>query len=93
MEHYWLVCYDICNVKRLRKVVKLMEGYGKRVQKSVFECWLYDSQLRKLKSELDRCIDSNEDDIRFYNLCTTCRNVTEKYTQTPLREQEKYFII
>ena len=38
--HWWLVCYDVRDPKRLRKAAKHMEGYGERMQYSVFRCWL-----------------------------------------------------
>ena len=36
----YLVIYDICNDKIRRKIVKLLEAYGYRVQYSAFECSL-----------------------------------------------------
>src|SRR5262249_25938031 len=38
--HWWLVCYDVRDPDRLRKTAKHLEGYGERVQYSVFRCWL-----------------------------------------------------
>ncbi|HHP7244558.1 MAG TPA: CRISPR-associated endonuclease Cas2, partial [Elainellaceae cyanobacterium] len=35
-----LVVYDIANNRRRQKLSKLLEGYGRRVQESVFECFL-----------------------------------------------------
>ena len=37
---WWLVCYDVHDPDRLRKCAKHMEGYGVRVQYSVFRCWM-----------------------------------------------------
>jgi CRISPR-associated protein Cas2 len=37
-----LVTYDISDNKRRTKLATFLEGYGRRVQKSVFECWLTD---------------------------------------------------
>ncbi len=34
----YLVSYDICDPKRLRRVAKILEGFGTRLQYSVFEC-------------------------------------------------------
>ena len=38
MRQSYLVCYDISDDKRLRKVFKTMRGYGDHLQYSVFEC-------------------------------------------------------
>ena len=47
-----VVSYDISDDKRRRMVAKLLEGYGYRVQYSVFECDLSLKQLQKLRREL-----------------------------------------
>ena len=38
MRTTYLVCYDICDDKRLKKVFKVMRNYGDHLQYSVFEC-------------------------------------------------------
>lgn len=68
-----LVTYDVSTVtpegrRRLRKVAKLCEGYGMRVQKSVFEIVCTEQELLTLLDELDRIIDESEDSIRIYRV-------------------------
>jgi len=63
---FWIVSYDIPNDKRRRKVAKILEGYGRRAQYSVFECEINSEQGEKLERALQRVIDAEEDDIRFY---------------------------
>ncbi len=63
---FWIVSYDIPNDKRRGKVAKILEGYGRRAQYSVFECEISDEQREKLERALKREIDAGEDDIRFY---------------------------
>jgi len=46
---WYLVCYDIRNPKRLRKAAKHIEGYGTRMQYSIFRCWLSPQQMQRLK--------------------------------------------
>lgn len=48
----YLVSYDISSNRRRRKVAKLMENYGTRVQYSVFECKLEKSVFNKMYQEL-----------------------------------------
>jgi CRISPR-associated protein Cas2 len=57
-----LVVYDINTTtpegeRRLRTVAKICEGYGQRVQKSVFECRLDRSGLLRLTDQLKRTIN------------------------------------
>ena len=73
MNKFFVICFDISNDKNRRKVVKLLENIGKRVQKSVFECFLNDKQFITLKNQLEKNIDQNTDSIRYYQLCATCR--------------------
>ena len=63
---YWIVSYDIPSDKRRKKVAKILEGYGRRAQYSVFECEITGEQCDKLERALKRTIDADEDDIRFY---------------------------
>ena len=52
---FYVVVYDIPNDKRRKKVSDLLEGYGQRVQYSVFECTLtqakYDNCARGSRKE------------------------------------------
>ncbi len=68
-----LVAYDVSTESaagraRLRKVAKTCEGFGQRVQKSVFECVLSEAQLLQLEHRLQRVIDTEIDSLRIYRL-------------------------
>lgn len=64
-----VVSYDISNDKRRRKVAGVLEGYGYRVQYSVFECELTANQMRELKKAVRLYVKTQEmDSIRFYPL-------------------------
>ena len=67
-----VVSYDIVADKRRRKVMKVLEGFGERVQYSVFECHLRAQDLDRLRRRLKHLISVEEDDIRFYQLCEGC---------------------
>ena len=54
--------------KRLRRVAKVCENYGQRVQNSVFECSLDSAQLVLVKGTLLKEIDTKKDSLRFYKL-------------------------
>ena len=67
-----LVTYDVARdekgEKRLRKVSKILENYGQRVQYSVFECLVDPSQWIELKNKLLKTINPKYDSLRFYSL-------------------------
>jgi CRISPR-associated protein Cas2 len=68
----WLVAYDICDPKRLRKVAQTCEDFGCRRQYSVFFCRLSATDMVKLKSRLYDIIDLQEDQVLFIPLCPRC---------------------
>ncbi|MGL4409128.1 MAG: CRISPR-associated endonuclease Cas2 [Zoogloea sp.] len=64
-----LVCYDIADDRRRLKVAQVLEGYGVRVQKSVFECALDASREAELRDRLARLAEPGLDRVRYYHLC------------------------
>lgn len=64
----FLVCYDICDEKRLRRVYQTMRGYGDRVQYSIFRCPLSALQLAQLKDVLTRIVAPSEDQVLILRL-------------------------
>lgn len=76
METY-LVAYDICDPKRLRKVARTCEDFGQRRQYSVFLCRLTALSLVKLKSRLYDIIDLERDQVLFIPLCDRCAALME----------------
>lgn len=68
-----LITYDVntetaAGKARLRKVAKQCVNYGRRVQNSVFECIVDNTQCLLLKSTLAEIIDKDVDSLRFYYL-------------------------
>lgn len=68
-----LITYDVrtdseAGQKRLRRVAKVCQDYGQRVQKSVFECLVDPEQWVRLKSRLLKEVNLDEDSLRFYFL-------------------------
>lgn len=77
-----LITYDVRTVtgagqKRLRKVAKICQNYGQRVQNSVFECIVDATQFASLKIELSYIIDDSQDSLRFYQLGKNYKNKVE----------------
>jgi CRISPR-associated protein Cas2 len=68
-----LVTYDVATDtaagrRRLRRVAKVCEAHGQRVQKSVFECVVNAAELELLKHRLAGELDAREDNLRLYRL-------------------------
>lgn len=61
----YIVCYDICDAKRLRKVYRTMRGFGEHWQYSVFHCELTPARKVRLRSLLEDIIDHSEDQVLF----------------------------
>lgn len=87
-----MVSYDIKDDSIRRKVQKIMEDFGERVQYSVFECLLTESQYKAMKDKIQGIID-NSDSVRFYMLCDSCNKKIEFSGYSKILYDEKYFII
>ena len=57
-KYIYLVCYDIRDPRRWRKCYKIMNGYGERLQYSVFRCSLTEKQLAELRWKLVKVLDT-----------------------------------
>lgn len=77
---------DAAGQKRLRKVAKICERHGMRVQNSVFEVLVDAAQLVSLKKELEKTIDMTQDSIRFYRLGNAYEGRIETMGKKPLVE-------
>jgi CRISPR-associated protein Cas2 len=68
---WYLICYDVREDKRLRKCAKHLEGYGERLQYSIFRCWLTTRRMEQLRWELTQLLEP-EDDVLVIPLCARC---------------------
>ena len=69
----YVIAYDIPSDRRRTRIAQTLEGHGERVQYSVFECTLRREDLKRLRERLKPLLVPEEDDVRFYRLCETCR--------------------
>ena len=79
-----LVTYDVATAekagqRRLRRVARVCEDYGVRVQKSVFECQVGQKEWVQLRAGLLKEIKADEDSLRFYFLDQTAKAKTEHH--------------
>ena len=68
----YVVAYDIPDDKRRTKVHKILLGYGKWTQYSLFECFLTRRQMALLHAKLAEHLIPRKDSVRFYPLCANC---------------------
>lgn len=66
MEKY-LIIYDIIDNKKRYRLVKVLEGFGVRVQKSAFETMLTKDKLKSLISKCKKYV-AEEDSLRIYRI-------------------------
>jgi CRISPR-associated protein Cas2 len=77
-----LVSYDVSTEsdggkRRLRRIAKLCENHGQRVQFSVFECLVDPVTWTKLRAKLEKEFDPEYDSLRFYFLGKNWKNRVE----------------
>lgn len=78
MKYNWLISYDIRDAKRLRKVAKFMEGYGVRLQYSVFKVNGTDRDIEKIRFELSKKIEDS-DSVLYFKFCENCSKKIQSY--------------
>ena len=75
---FFLICFDVVEDRTRTRVVKIIKQYGRRVQKSVFECSpMTEEQFVKMSRQLEDAIDHTQDSIRYYPLCKGCLSKVE----------------
>jgi len=79
-----VVTYDVSTEtaagrRRLRRVARVCEGMGQRVQKSVFECQVDEMQLEQLERALLAEIDEAQDNLRFYRITESAHLRVKQY--------------
>ena len=79
-----VVTYDVSTEtaagrRRLRRVARVCESTGQRVQKSVFECQVNEMQLEQLERALLAEIDEAQDNLRFYRITESAHLRVKQY--------------
>ena len=68
VRNTFIVCYDISNDLRLRRVHKTMCGFGDRLQYSVFECRFSAADVARCKHAIGKIIHTREGQVLFVDL-------------------------
>lgn len=95
---YVLVTYDVSTKtsagrRRLRQAAKTCLDYGQRVQNSVFECKVDPGQYTELKAKLNRLIDQETDNVRFYLLGNNWKRRVEQCGLDPTYDVEGLLMV
>jgi CRISPR-associated protein Cas2 len=93
-----VVAYDVNTLtkagrNRLRKVAKLCEGVGQRVQYSVFECQMTDTQLEMLRQRVEKVVVPAEDNLRIYHLHGTRSDCVETFGRDGYVDYEDVLLV
>ncbi|MFW6029035.1 MAG: CRISPR-associated endonuclease Cas2 [Halanaerobiales bacterium] len=80
----YILAYDISTEnskgrKRLRKVAKVCENYGQRVQKSVFEFQLDDKKFLQMRNDVLSLMNKKKDNIRIYKIIEPKEDYVEEH--------------
>ena len=67
-ERLFVVAYDIADRRRWRRVLMIVEGYGDRLQLSVFQCRLTSRRRVELAARLEEVIRKDQDSVLFLDL-------------------------
>lgn len=74
MKRLWVIAYDIADDCARLRVDQHLQGWGDRVQYSVFEAYLTAAEARRLLAALADLIDPQSDSLRLYPLCAWCQD-------------------
>jgi CRISPR-associated protein Cas2 len=64
----YLAAYDIRDDRRLRMIATCMEGYGTRIQYSVFVCDLSERELFIMRGDIETRMKMSEDSVMIVDL-------------------------
>ena len=79
----------ISDNKTRRITGEILEGFGKRVNRSVFEVQVkHNKQRQKLEASLAQELDPKVDSLRIYTICATCMQSATVLHQAPLQRKE-----
>ncbi|NLS85594.1 MAG: CRISPR-associated endonuclease Cas2 [Ruminococcaceae bacterium] len=93
-----IISYDVSpqtadGRRRLRKVAKVCQNYGQRVQNSIFEANLDYGTFLKVKEQLTQIVDEEKDSLRFYYLGNNWHGKIEHIGAKPSYDPEGVIIL
>ncbi len=87
------VCFDISSDRTRRQATRVLEAYGTRVQKSVFECRIGERQFVELRQRMSQINLGAGDLVRYYTLCRACQAKVEFTGGLPPQEEKGHIVV
>lgn len=88
-----VVVYDIPDNKRRKKLSDFLKGYGRRVQLSVFECFISLPEMRQLHEQVKKKVKPAEDNVRFYWISDESMSMTLTIGSEKPQEPPNYYVV
>jgi CRISPR-associated protein Cas2 len=92
LQTCYIVAYDIPDDRRRTRVHKILLGFGRWTQYSLFECFLTKKEWIVLRSQLAEHLQGEQDSVRFYPLCANCLEGVETVGGAPPAPDMLYVI-
>ncbi len=87
-----IVTYDIEKDKKRTRLHKKLKDFGPRVQYSVFEADITREELEKMDTMLSKIKLDDNDSIRLYTICETCKSKIKIWGQGEITEDKDIYI-
>lgn len=88
----YVIAYDIPDDRRRTKIHRILLGFGKWTQYSLFECFLNRRELLRLQAKLEEHLVAREDSVRIYPLCANCVDKVETIGGPPPAEDVLFIV-
>jgi CRISPR-associated protein Cas2 len=88
-----LIVYDIADNHRRLKLSNFLEGQGRRVQESVFECFVTLEEMPGLFNKAKKLLVESEDSLRFYWIPSDAVPRTMAIGSPPPESPPNYYIV
>ncbi|PFG73560.1 CRISPR-associated endonuclease Cas2 [Tepidiforma thermophila] len=92
-ERWYAIAYDIPDNRRREALATWLEGWGERVQRSVFEFQLRPSEFARMLAGIRARIDPAVDQVRVYHLGARGYRSIEVPAGPPARPRPRWFIV
>lgn len=87
-----IISYDIEDDKTRTRLAHQLKDFGPRVQFSVFEADISESELRRLTKLLAAVDLAKDDSIRLYRVCEACAEKITIWGSGKVTQDQDYYI-
>lgn len=88
-----VVAYDVSNDGRRARLAAVLATWGDRLQRSVFECSLSESDLEDLLARIPGIIEPSTDAVHVFRQCLPCTEVQEQIGQAIPMMEDPYWVL